>query len=114
MRISDWSSDVCSSDLCARNHVELAFLGVVDRLDHPRTGGEHAVLFIEILNRHARLALDQHLDRAIGQLEQLQHACQRAYPVQVDRKSVVEGKGVSVSVDCGGRRFIKKQTKKNN
>src|SRR3546814_16476822 len=29
-----------------------------------------------------------------------------------DRKSVVEGKSVSVSVDLGGRRIIKKKTKK--
>src|SRR3546814_16907240 len=30
----------------------------------------------------------------------------------VDRKSVVEGKSVSVSVDSGGRRIIKKKTQK--
>src|SRR3546814_15317202 len=31
-----------------------------------------------------------------------------------DRKSVVEGKSVSVRVDLGGRRIIKKKTKKKN
>src|SRR3546814_14484527 len=31
-----------------------------------------------------------------------------------DRKSVVEGKGVSVRVDLGGRRIIKKKQKKTN
>src|SRR3546814_18750224 len=31
----------------------------------------------------------------------------------VDRKSVVEGKSVSVRVDIGGRRIIKKKKKKN-
>src|SRR3546814_12873698 len=31
-----------------------------------------------------------------------------------DRKSVVEGKSVSVRVDLGGRRSIKKKTKKEN
>src|SRR3546814_12109393 len=30
-----------------------------------------------------------------------------------DRKSVVTGKSVSVRVDCGGRRIIKKKKKKN-
>src|SRR3546814_12640472 len=30
-----------------------------------------------------------------------------------DRKSVVKGKGVSVRVDLGGRRILKKKTKKN-
>src|SRR3546814_17597669 len=34
---------------------------------------------------------------------------QRLY---ADRKSVVEGKGVSVRVDLGGRRIIKKNTRK--
>src|SRR3546814_20760018 len=33
---------------------------------------------------------------------------------QSDRKSVVEGKSVSVSVDLGGRRLITKQTNKQN
>src|SRR3546814_15837022 len=32
----------------------------------------------------------------------------RLYPIAVDRKSVVEGKGVSVRVDPGGRRISKK------
>src|SRR3546814_11304969 len=31
----------------------------------------------------------------------------------IDRKSVVEGKSVSVRVDLGGRRIIKKKKKKN-
>src|SRR3546814_15856843 len=31
-----------------------------------------------------------------------------------DRKSVVQGKSVSVRVDLGGRRIIKKKTKQNN
>src|SRR3546814_18289639 len=31
-----------------------------------------------------------------------------------DRKSVVSGKSVSVRVDLGGRRIIKKQTRHNN
>src|SRR3546814_17490236 len=34
-------------------------------------------------------------------------------PVQQDRKSVVEGKSVSVRVDLGGRRIIKKKKKLN-
>src|SRR3546814_19998170 len=34
-------------------------------------------------------------------------------PADPDRKSVVEGKRVSVRVDLGGRRIIKKKKKKN-
>src|SRR3546814_16975473 len=33
--------------------------------------------------------------------------------INIDRKSVVKGKSVSVSVDLGGRRIIKKNTQKN-
>src|SRR3546814_20075263 len=35
----------------------------------------------------------------------------RAYGPTLDRKSVVEGKGVSVRLDLGGRRIIKKKRK---
>src|SRR3546814_12559167 len=73
LRSSDWSSDVCSSDL-------------------------------------------------VGQRQELArvryHLCRRAAPLcriaerlcaAVDRKSVVQGKSVSVRVDLGGRRLIKKK-----
>ncbi len=63
-----------------RDHVEFTLLRVVDRLDHARTGGQH----------DARLALDQHLDRAIGQFQQLQHAGQRTDLVQVGDLRVVD------------------------
>src|SRR3546814_18659372 len=35
--------------------------------------------------------------------------CARLTPTSSDRKSVVEGKSVSVSVDIGGRRIMKKK-----
>src|SRR3546814_19932906 len=97
MRISDWSSDVCSSDLLRRiaellgrrgNHLDDA--GDVvdpggDRLDAarrlPRHGLPAADLYRDVLRR-------------------------------LDRKSVVSGKSVSVRVDLGGRRFIKTKKKK--
>src|SRR3546814_2832506 len=40
MRISDWSSDVCSSDLGRDVHF-IAFLGAGGLLRRPRNGGEH-------------------------------------------------------------------------
>src|SRR3546814_21155280 len=67
MRISDWSSDVCSSDLPTRR-------------DQP--------------SRPAR-----------GRAGRPAPTPRRA----ADRKSVVEGKSVSVRVDLGGRRIIKKK-----
>src|SRR3546814_18285990 len=95
MRISDWSSDVCSSDL----HQEAAALDV-----------ELVELRAEV---HARGAVDAP-DRGAGPL-----GGKRVEPVEglagfrgaesgLERKSVVEGKSVSVRVDFGGRGTIKK------
>src|SRR3546814_11077495 len=87
MRISDWSSDVCSSDLQVLEELlgHARVLGQVRegdlRLDHPELGqvaGGVGVLGAE--------------GRAEG-----------------DRQSVVSGRGVSVRVDLGGRRIIKKE-----
>src|SRR3546814_11549731 len=114
MRISDWSSDVCSSDLVSNKK---AFgLGLPGCLhlrhtqlpDHkfevgqPETGAELA----EDLQRF----VDLHGPDSI--------ACCIVEPIAgstgalIDRKSVVEGKRVSVRVDLGGRRIIKKKNKK--
>src|SRR3546814_19019779 len=83
MRISDWSSDVCSSDL----------MGIGQ-------GGDHAV--VVLVGRAAR----------IGDVAQ---------PVEVKRPGDTHprseerrvGKEVSVRVDLGGRRIIKKKTTHN-
>src|SRR3546814_3495325 len=73
MRISDWSSDVCSSDLVLG--VDAAFDGVAAKLD--------------LVLRHAQ--------RFAG-----------GHPDQIGRASC-RGKSVSVRVDLGGRRIIKKK-----
>src|SRR3546814_14665707 len=93
MRISDWSSDVCSSDLLFHFTLKLPLplqqlLQLVDDLglaatEQSRNLGQ-TLLFVG----------------NVGQ-------CRRAG----DRKSVVEGKSVSVRVDLGGRRSIKKKKK---
>src|SRR3546814_11679402 len=93
MRISDWSSDVCSSDLPGdRVHrVEHAF-AVLQQV----TQAVAAHRFIEI-GPGAVLAGQKARGEAV---------------IGGDRKSVVSGKSVSVRVDLGGRRIIKK--KKHN
>src|SRR3546814_18603475 len=113
MRISDWSSDVCSSDLGYAIDI------------HPRgkgvgTEGETGERHIPTI----ALPLDHHLVRVdiagVGQ-----HLFRRNDIVEVgvamfvivaviegDRKSVVWGKSVSVRVDLGGLRVIKKKKKK--
>src|SRR3546814_12697437 len=105
MRISDWSSDVCSSDLggLARQVV----------LDHaqPLLGvrgvvvGNHRREQAGVVRVLAGADADPALPLRVGQVLV-------GEGVELDRKSVVEGKGVSVRVDLGGPRIIKK--KKNN
>src|SRR3546814_14646527 len=98
MRISDWSSDVCSSDLESLTSAQAQSiepeLRCTAALFSPSTG---------IIDSHAYMLALQ------GEAEA--HGVLTALGVRLDRKSVVQGKGVSVRVDLGGRRIIK--TKKN-
>src|SRR3546814_13129850 len=109
MRISDWSSDVCSSDL------QLFQLGARAGL-HP--GGDFLAAQFEkevgapvgcagskpgAHSVHPGWFAVQRSDWLSIQALQLPFARSR------DRKSVVEGKSVSVRVDLGGRRLIKKK-----
>src|SRR3546814_15945189 len=73
MRISDWSSDVCSSDLFEAMGLRVDEFAIDEAKikDHP--GYSPSIVSYE------------------------------------DRKSVVSGKSVSVRVDLGGRRIIKKK-----
>src|SRR3546814_14926437 len=93
MRISDWSSDVCSSDL-RRDLADIA-----QRLQEAGTG--------RMAHRHADSpavagqALPQIAADESGAAEDRHDAA---------RKSVGWGKSVSVRVDLGGRRSIKKKT----
>src|SRR3546814_15304929 len=88
MRISDWSSDVCSSDL-QLFAVEKAICQakrtlIQDHIDHCLEDT------VQALTRDDRAPLEQ--------------------VKQIDRKSVGEGKSVAVRVELGGRRNIKKKT----
>src|SRR3546814_15613800 len=98
MRISDWSSDVCSSDLFERFVLVVeALIGAEIHLREPPVPVEiGAFRFDETLDiRHESVGAELLFDALDEQ----------------DRKSVVEGKSVSVRVDLGGRRNIKKQKK---
>src|SRR3546814_15744238 len=100
MRISDWSSDVCSSDLV--------------RLLKPRRpgDGQAAGTRTSYLNQRLRIDADIVRRRAGGiddRLRRLQALRDGGLISEEDRKSVVSGKSVSVRVDLGGRRHIKKK-----
>src|SRR3546814_13546449 len=108
MRISDWSSDVCSSDLPDPEERALYF---------PRFG-------VDGLEWPARIA--SWIDTRLVDLQTGDTITEPARPGELllrgatvfagyfragDRQSVVEGQSVSVRVDLGGRRFLTKNKK---
>src|SRR3546814_18113125 len=113
MRISDWSSDVCSSDL--------PYLGVrvareqrrelAAHIGHRGERGHHQ------RHRRYRFVGDARIGDwglGIGNSGYLVFAFpnpESRFPK--DRKSVVSGKDVAVRVDLGGRRLIKKKKNTN-
>src|SRR3546814_1202493 len=89
MRISDWSSDVCSSDLSGLDtEARALWKGLIN-------------VAKEVRLRSGTIAIPDLLSLFRGQFG-LRH-----HPDFEDRKSVVEGKCVSVRVDLGGRRILK-------
>src|SRR3546814_11411151 len=110
MRISDWSSDVCSSDL-------LRHLGRGEAFKRRRQERRRHLQICHPARRHRRRPAAGARDRGAhrpgdgGSGTRLSDACGRAGRdgPDGDRKSVVEGKSVSVRVDLGGRRTIKKK-----
>src|SRR3546814_11693614 len=135
MRISDWSSDVCSSDLVAaalggihhrRFEIALDGIGQFDRrgrTDNLWVGvTPHAplkVLHNKVDQALARVGIGPdkrpflphvtiaRFGREFGSLEGFvsRSGGVRSPPLEVDRKSVVWGTSVAVRVDLGGRRI---------
>src|SRR3546814_15177782 len=88
MRISDWSSDVCSSDLMyAQGGGSVIYMGSV----HSKEASVLKAPYVTA--KHGLIGLAKVVAK-----EGAAHG---------DRKSVVSGKSVSVRVDLGGRRIIK-------
>src|SRR3546814_15707786 len=104
LRFIDWISDVCSSDLkgVAGNVVNLPlrpfagskeFRQAMETVLLPRLEGFAPELLL------ISAGFDAHMSDPLAHLQFR------------DRKSVVYGKSVSVCVDIGGRRILKKKTK---
>src|SRR3546814_17965258 len=100
MRISDWSSDVCSSDLKMKETAEL-YLG--------ETVTEAVITVPAYFNDSQRQATKDAGKIAGLAVLRIIHAPTAAALAYGDRKSVVSGKSVSVLVDLGDRRIIKKK-----
>src|SRR3546814_18016466 len=107
MRISDWSSDVCSSDLPPEDLVQSRMLqaeareAVEDLARDPADGGPAVLLGAPWVDDgklyNARLLPDG------GRVVTARY--------KVDRQSAVAGTGVSGSVDHGGRLLLQKKKK---
>src|SRR3546814_20715260 len=111
MRISDWSSDVCSSDLMGYPSLE-----DFDLLEQRSSDGN--CWFVKFRSEGVDEWLlwfgyrtDEMADLLGSQRPwpSIFFAKQTTDPRAVDRKSVVSGKSVSVRVDLGGRRILKKK-----
>src|SRR3546814_16633091 len=126
MRISDWSSDVCSSDLQSGMTMRSLLLRRLARCLDDRGKIERAVAgggegFVEVarLGADRRVGIDarRRLDREAQILEHQRGreaariiVIRRAFGADAGRSEERRvGKRVSVSVDLGGRRIIKKK-----
>src|SRR3546814_15716890 len=108
MRISDWSSDVCSSDLAgttvtnAEGDTTKVGAGSISVAD--AAGNETAIGGTQVVVGGANPIT---ISGDTGDITGLSNRDLNA--ADLDRKNVVSGKSVSVSVDLGGRPHINKK-----
>src|SRR3546814_19103369 len=113
MRISDWSSDVCSSDLAPRP-AQTEPASDRHRTASPGTVHRRIACFL----RHGRASPVTDAYRPGGRSGAPAAPCGSPglgvgfKGVRRDRKSVVAGKSGSVRVDLGGCRIIQKKKEK--
>src|SRR3546814_17475534 len=123
MRISDWSSDVCSSDLRFLRRAGTVTMTQECCSPSHSTSKPSALKAATMRSAEPLPWLKYTLSSVTSRLLQpvlltmadLPSSAQRSappWPPKLDRKRVVSGKRVSVRVDLGGRRNIKKKTKK--
>src|SRR3546814_18848558 len=102
MRISDWSSDVCSSDLFIGEPRRFRLIGTAPAQSAPPGLYRIEVAIVETGGAASARSLMLRWQPLAGEV--------LTAPME-DRKRVGSGKSVSVRVDLGGRRFIKKNNK---
>src|SRR3546814_15090292 len=101
MRISDWSSDVCSSDL------------VADRLVAALRDSYPAARDAEVLDVTVVPWPKATFSSRVG-MSTIRPGNRTSLPnLALDRQSVASGKSVAVRVDLGGRRIIQQKRTSN-
>src|SRR3546814_11801030 len=115
MRISDWSSDVCSSDLTAGIRIAGMAKAFNKPLSHGNGAGPHNIALQAGLANGSLVEYHFHKWMAYNAIfKNVPHPVDGYLEVSQDRKSVVCGRSVSGSVNLGGFCIIKKQRSKNN
>src|SRR3546814_17015580 len=117
MRISDWSSDVCSSDLGHARHPRLHRPGgrLLGRRPAPgkvpgaMTGWRRIIRARGATDTRRRSRSDT--VGIVGRVarDETGDAAVQIAPAVVERKRGAEGKGVSVRVEPGGRRILQQK-----
>src|SRR3546814_13607141 len=129
MRISDWSSDVCSSDLHTdpiKIAVDIEITDKEARLDFSRSSDQVAAAINSYINYTRaysffaiKILTGSTLPQNVGSTRPVQVTSRpgsfmnAVFPAPsggraaIERKSVVSGKSVSVRLDLGGRRISK-------
>src|SRR3546814_18199139 len=110
MRISDWSSDVCSSDLV--HHQERRNRTLRQRIDEADAGqGPQKRRLPEEVEAFAYVTRNSG-SRLLRRLRShRQRGSERGHDQPGDRKRVVYEKGLAVRVDHGGLRYIQNKAK---
>src|SRR3546814_11250644 len=121
MRISDWSSDVCSSDLLVgpAQPLEIARVGLSDGMaDRLEIIDQHIIVDVQLFANQRRAddpwIVGEADDLALRRPSYGDRDAARPAPalpaleilpcgLEADRQSVVSGKSVSVGVNLGGR-----------
>src|SRR3546814_16499301 len=115
MRISDWSSDVCSSDLVQPRGAGGAFCAALQgKLAAVVRGITHCMLRVLSPSAARASVFVSSCDGSVDGSASPSAAAVSgllASSASVARKSVVEGQRVSVRVDLGGRGILKKKKK---
>src|SRR3546814_11709803 len=114
MRISDWSSDVCSSDLADGGPARNAKIAGDSECSFYSFGNAHFLRWRRKFNVAANRKANGHHSPWAGYIRFLPvlEVCAMqgvGRSVRGDRKSDVSGKSVSVRVALGGRRIMKKK-----
>src|SRR3546814_20584651 len=104
MRISDWSSDVCAAGSSARAHKTRHWQRCCFCIGRCSLSSCHG-------SKTSRAPSNGNASPLCCLNRKCSGYCATSAASRADRKSVVEGKSVSVRVDLGGRRIIKTKKK---